>query len=58
MIFVVDENNCVGVGKTFMEAMKHYDDIYGDFPMNELKVFEGTEMEVEFVLKPKVKKSK
>ena len=38
--------------------MRDYDESVGDYPMSELRVFEGTEMEVEFVVKPKVKKNK
>lgn len=58
MIFVVDPNNQVGCGKTVNEAFEDYDGAFGDSPIKDLKIFQGEEVELEFVLKPKVKKEK
>lgn len=58
MIFVVDEDSCAACGKSLEEAYERYERDYGGQPTATLSVYEGTEMELKYVLTPKVKKGK
>lgn len=58
MIFIIDpDGNCAG-GKTVQEAWGDYDGNHGKYSMSELKFFEGEEVTIEFVVKPKQQKGK
>ena len=55
MIFVVDDGFNAACGKTLEEAYKVYQEYYGINATSTLKVYEGIEMQVTYLLKPKVK---
>ena len=58
MIFVFDDDFNVSCGKTFEEAYKVYQESFDMNAISTLKVYEGTEMQVTYSLKPKVKEGK
>lgn len=58
MIFVMDSHGQSAAGNDIKNALEVYYSEYGDDVILDLKFFEGTEFELEFVVKPKVKKVK
>ena len=55
MIFFVDDDFNAACGKTLEEAYKVYQESYGMNATSTLKVYEGIEMQVTYLLTPKVK---
>ncbi len=55
MIFIVDTDGNYAGGKTAQEAWSDYDMTHGKYSMSELKFFQGDEVTIEFVVKPKTK---
>ena len=53
MIFIVDPEGNYAGGNTLKEAWSDYDMTHDKYSMSELKFFEGTEVTIEFVVKPK-----
>lgn len=58
MIFVVDDDNETFCGETLEDAYKQYREQCGMNASPDLRVYEGTEMEVTYTLAPKTVKAK